>query len=144
MTFLLYYSNVDINIKWQTKTEKNIIEGPFADVSAYVRWRGFNGRGPRTSRAWSIFQTASSTVQIGDVSEMGAPSVPGAEWSASERIRNASPSVHVVTAEIAIGAVRDGWNVAIGNGQIEIASVENFAVRCCVVVDVDFNDFVDS
>ena len=49
-----------------------------------------------------------------------------------------------MTAEIAIGAVRDGWNVAIGNGQIEIASVENFAVRCCVVVDVDFNDFVDS
>lgn len=80
-----------------------------------------DGGGPGASRAWGALQTASSAEQIGDVGEMTAASVSGAQGSASKGVGDARQRVHVVIAKVAIGAVGDGRDIPIGDGQIENA-----------------------
>ena len=46
---------------------------------------------------------------------MTAETIGSAERRASERVRNARPRVKSVIEEIAIGAERHGWNVAINS-----------------------------
>jgi len=48
---------------------------------------------------------------------MAAEPVAGAQGSASEGVRDARHSVEGVVAEIAVGAVRDGRNVALLGGR---------------------------
>jgi hypothetical protein len=52
---------------------------------------------------------------------MAAVSVSGAQGTTSEGVGDARQRVHVVIAKVAIGAVGDGRDISIGDGQIENA-----------------------
>jgi hypothetical protein len=81
------------------------------DVTANISRWGWNGRRPGTARTDGCFQNASSSFEIGDVSEMAASGINCATFSASGRPFNASQSVKIVIAEITIGAVSDGRKI---------------------------------
>jgi hypothetical protein len=99
------------NVQSDANVEENVNQGPAGDVTADVRRRRRNGRRPGAAGTESFFQNASSSVEIGDVSEVAAPQVDGATGGAIERRRDAGDRVKIVIVEIAVGAVGDGRQV---------------------------------
>jgi hypothetical protein len=101
----------------QSKVQSNAnVEGIVSqrsakDVTANIRRWGWNGRRPGTAGTDGCFQNASSSFEIGDVSEMAAFHISCATFSASGRRLDASQSVKIVIAEIAIGAISDGRKI---------------------------------
>jgi hypothetical protein len=100
-----------INAQSDANVEENVKQGPSGDVTADVRRRRWNGRRPSATGTESFFQNASSSFEIGDVSEVAAPQINSATGGAIERRRDAGERVKIVIAEIAVGAVGDGREI---------------------------------
>ncbi len=109
------FTNRTGDIQSDANVEENANQRTFRDVTANVRrWR-WNGRSPGTAGTESFFQMASSSIEIGDVSEMAAFHINCATWGTIELCLDASQRVEIVFAEIAIGAERDGRQIGVFN-----------------------------
>jgi hypothetical protein len=66
------FTNRTGDIQSDANVEENTNQRPAGNVTANVRRWGRNGRRPGTAGTESFFQMASSSFEIGDVSEMAA------------------------------------------------------------------------